>query len=106
MGENSNVFFFVLAALGIFLLAKKISYKKNSNNDEVLKILKSLDSKNSKEYAYNFTKIGRTLELSEREKRIFGEIVDDLKVYKYCQYPNALDQKTIAKIEVFLGVFE
>lgn len=106
MGENSNVFFFVLAALAIFVLAKKFSYKKNSKNDEILSELKALDAKNSKKYAYYFTLLGRNLELNEREKRLFEEIVEDMKIYKYRQNPKNLDSKTVAKIEVFFGAFE
>ena len=81
----------------------KFLFRNKSKQKIIISKLKSLDYKSGKTFAYNFTALARELELTEREKRLFDDIFDDLKQYKYRSNSSALTNSSIAKIEVFLG---
>ncbi|QOG12047.1 hypothetical protein [Arcobacter sp. FWKO B] len=88
----------------LLLLILKLS-KKDKKSD-IITQLKSLDFKDGKTSAYAFTKLGRKLELGEREQRLFDEAFEMLKEYKYKPQSKPIDTLTIAKIEIFIQSVE
>lgn len=93
--------FIVALVLAIKFLSPKYSQKSN-----IIKELKKLDFNDGKTSAYQFTALARQLELNEREQRLFDDIYDMLKDYKYRPQTQKLDSKVIAKIEIFIGSVE
>jgi hypothetical protein len=92
--------------LGILNSIKKFFLPKQSKQKVIIKELKNLDYENGKEFAYRFTILARELELTDREKRLFDDIFDDLRQYKYKQKSTNLNNSSIVKIEVFLGALD
>ena len=92
--------------MGILAAIKKFFVPKQSKQKTIIKELKTLDYTNGKDFAYRFTVLARELELTEREKRLFDDVFDDLKQYKYKPNSATLNNATIAKIEVFMGALD
>ena len=88
--DYSIYFYYGLIILGfsLFLVSLYFVYnyfksKKHSLEKEYLSILKNIDLSNQKNSAYTISKYGRLLAKDERQKRLFEELHNSLKEFKY-----------------------
>lgn len=72
-----------LVLLLLFLIYKIIKNRKKDFRKEYYKTLEEIDFKDSKQCAYTITKYTRLLAVSQREKKLAEELIDELEQYKY-----------------------
>lgn len=96
---------FIILMVASILLVRllKPTYSKRAS---IIKELKKLDFNDGKNSAYKFTSLARELELSDREQRLFEDIFDMLKEYKYKPSSSKIDRATKTKIEIFIQSVE
>jgi hypothetical protein len=105
-------FYIFLGIVGAILLMLSFAifyfyrfFKKEENSREInIKILQTLDLKKSKESAYLITKIGREIAKSDRELRIYFELISLLEKYKYRKEVSSFSDEVIHKFNIFLEV--
>lgn len=99
------IFAFVVLIVSLLLISRFFT-PKYSQRVSIIKELKQLDFNDGKASAYKFTALARELELSDREKRLFEDIFEMLKEYKYRPTTKKLDRNVIARIEIFIQSVE
>ena len=85
----------------IFLIYRYFHNKNKNEKKKYYKILKELDLKDAKKSAYIITKYSRLLASNEREKRLMGELIDELEIYKYKKDVNTLSDD----VKIIFGRF-
>lgn len=107
--DNSIFVFSFLIFLGIILLLVIIFFiikffknRKKSDRKKYYEILENINFENSKESAYTITKYSRLLALSEREKKLSEELIEDLRKYKYKKNVKQIDDMIKAKFLTFM----
>ncbi len=73
----------ILFCIIIFLLFKYFKYRKKDKRKHYYKILKELDLNDSKNSAYIITKYARLLAISQRDKKLSSELIEELESFKY-----------------------
>jgi len=73
----------ILFCIIVFLLFKYFKYRKKDKRKHYYKILKELDLNNSKNSAYIITKYARLLAISQRDKKLSSELIEELESFKY-----------------------
>jgi len=73
----------ILFCIIIFLLFKYFKYRKKNKRKHYYKILKELDLNDSKNSAYIITKYARLLAISQRDKKLSSELIEELESFKY-----------------------
>jgi len=99
------LFGFVILIVSLLLISRFFT-PKYSKKASIIKELKQLDFNDGKTTAYKFTALSRELELSDREQRLFDDIFEMLKEYKYRPSTKKLDRNVIARIEIFIQSVE
>lgn len=94
--------FAIAVLLYLVILSLRYFKKKNNPRKEYFLILKNTDLKNPKQTAYTFSQYGRYLIKSEREKKLYEELYEDLEQYKYQKNTPKLNTHTLQKIEIFM----
>ena len=97
------VFLFIIILIAImFFIIKKFQNRKKSPRKEYYEILQNIDFEDSKNCAYTITKYSRLLALSEREKKLSEELIEDLRKYKYKKNVKQVDEMIKAKFLTFM----
>jgi hypothetical protein len=91
------IFLVALFIVLIFFLLKK---RKNPKREIYLK-LKNINFNNSKEAAYQFTKLARVF-VNDENKEIYKEILNSLEKYKYKKNVPPMSEEDIKKIQNFI----
>jgi hypothetical protein len=107
-------FFIFLGILGasilliIFAFIFFFGYFRKSENEreKSIEILHNLDLSKTKESAYLLTHHGRIIATSDRELRIYFELIPLLESYKYKKSVEPFADEVIQKFKVFLEVVE
>ncbi len=73
----------ILFCIIVFLLFKYFKYRKKDKRKQYYKILKEIDLDDSKNSAYLITKYTRLLAISERDKKLSTELIEELESFKY-----------------------
>ncbi len=73
----------ILFCIIVFLLFKYFKYRKKDKRKHYYKILKKLDLNDSKNSAYIITKYARLLAISQRDKKLSSELIEELESFKY-----------------------
>lgn len=73
----------ILFCIVVFLIYKYFKYRKKDKRKFYYKTLKDLDLNDSKHSAYVITKYARLLAISEREKKLSTELIEELENFKY-----------------------
>ncbi len=73
----------ILFCIIVFLLFKYFKYRKKDKRKHYYKILKELDLNDSKNSAYIITKYARLLAISQRDKKLSSELIEELESFKY-----------------------
>ncbi|MRI59213.1 MAG: hypothetical protein C6H99_06895 [Epsilonproteobacteria bacterium] len=94
----------LLASLAVYLLIKLMTKKGKNRRQEILEHLRSMDLKQSKNVAYEFTKWGRYLVRDESQAKMYEDIVRKLTRYKYKKEAPPLDEELKREIKLFLRV--
>ncbi len=81
-----------LVLLLLFLIYKIIKNRKKDFRKEYFKILEEIDFQDSKQCAYTITKYARLLAVSQREKKLAEELIDELEQYKYKKDVKEIDE--------------
>lgn len=81
-----------LVLLVLFLIYKIIKNRKKDFRKEYYKILEEIDFQDSKQCAYTITKYTRLLAVSQREKKLAEELIDELEQYKYKKDVKEIDE--------------
>ena len=81
-----------LVLLVLFLIYKIIKNRKKDFRKEYFKILEEIDFQDSKQCAYTITKYTRLLAVSQREKKLAEELIDELEQYKYKKDVKEIDE--------------
>jgi len=81
-----------LVLLVLFLIYKIIKNRKKDFRKEYFKILEEIDFQDSKQCAYTITKYARLLAVSQREKKLAEELIDELEQYKYKKDVKEIDE--------------
>ena len=81
-----------LVLLLLFLIYKIIKNRKKDFRKEYYKILEEVDFQDSKQCAYTITKYTRLLAVSQREKKLAEELIDELEQYKYKKDVKEIDE--------------
>lgn len=100
--------FLVLLSL-ILIIVFIIRFIKNKKKDirkEYYKILENIDFTNSKETAYKITKYSRLLALTDREKKLSHELIEELEEFKYKKNVNDISIEIKAKFSTFMDVID
>lgn len=107
--DYSIYLFIGIVIITIFLLLSLIyliyKYFKNRNLNErakYIQMMKSLDRSLTKEFAYKITQYGREVIQSDRDKKLFEELVLDLEKYKYKKEVKNFTKSTQLKIDIFM----
>lgn len=81
-----------LVLLVLFLIYKIIKNRKKDFRKEYYKILEEIDFQDSKQCAYTITKYTRLLAVSQREKKLAEELIEELEQYKYKKDVKEIDE--------------
>ncbi|WP_258238308.1 hypothetical protein [Arcobacter sp. CECT 8983] len=81
-----------LVFLLLFLIYKIIRNRKKDFRKDYYKILEEIDFEDSKKTAYTITKYSRLLAVSQREKKLAEELIDELEKYKYKKDVKQIDE--------------
>ncbi|WP_424689400.1 hypothetical protein [Halarcobacter ebronensis] len=81
-----------LVLLVLFLIYKIIKNRKKDFRKEYYKILEEMDFQDSKQCAYTITKYTRLLAVSQREKKLAEELIEELEQYKYKKDVKEIDE--------------
>lgn len=107
--DYSIYLFIAIVIITIFLFLSLIyliyKYFKNRNLNErakYIQMIKSLDRSLTKEFAYKITQYGREVIQSDRDKKLFEELVLDLEKYKYKKEVKNFTKSTQLKIDIFM----
>ncbi len=96
----------IIGGLGVMLYRHFSTKKGDITKKEVRKRLEEVDLENSKKAAYLITKYARYLAEDERSRKIFMQLEEKLKKYKYVKNPPPLEDEAIHYYELFLEVID
>jgi ribosomal protein S10 len=96
----------ILILLTIFLLIKYFKNRKISDRKSYYNILKNIDFSDSKNTAYTITKYSRLVALSDREKKLANELIEELEIFKYKKSVDNINSKTKAKFSTFMDALD
>jgi len=90
-----------------WITSKIISLRSDKKHKSYIKALKEIDlTKDVKDGAYKATYYGRLVAKSNRQKEIYGQLVDMLEQYKYKKVVNSVDKETINQFRLFMEVID
>lgn len=96
----------VMAILVIGLIAYLIYHflihKRNSERQQYYTLLKNIDLNDSKKSAYVITQCGWKLIQTDREKKFFFALIEELEAYKYKKEVPPFSKETLMKLETFM----
>jgi len=113
--EYSLYYFLALCLFGILLLLglayvfyKKMKAKKRFNiRQEHRKLLKNLDTKDTKNAAYSITLYGFTFkDDSPRHSEMYKNLSQRLEAYKYKKNVECFDEEVLGYIELYKGMVD
>lgn len=99
--------FLIILAIAIFLgiiyLIYKVIKNRTPNRKKIyLKKLKDINLANSKPASYEITKYGKEVLSSQRDKKLYEELVHELENFKYKKEVDNFDNDIIQKYKLFL----
>lgn len=86
----------------IYLIFNFLKNKKADQKKQWHKILDELDFSNTKHAAYQITKYGRLLAVTDREIKLIEEIIHDLEENKYKKEVKPIKKSVISKFHTFM----
>lgn len=111
--DNSIFIYFALILLGfivvlviVIFIIKYFKNKKGSKRKIYFNILKDIEFKEPKKDAYTITKYLRLLVNEDREKRLAGELINDLEEYKYKKDVSSIDTNIKNKLTTLLDILD
>ena len=113
--DNSIYIYYGLLSLAIivgllilfWIISKIITLRSDKKYKSYIKALKEIDlKKDVKDGAYKATYYGRLVAKSNRQKEIYGQLVDMLERYKYKKVVDSVDKETINQFKLFMEVID
>lgn len=92
----------IIAALLYKLIFTIVQRKKDNLRKEVLQKLKDIEFDDAKDAAYKITKYARFLATDERRKKMFDQLEQKLKKYKFAKDVPEFDDNSISHYNLFL----
>ena len=96
----------ILLLIVIIYIIKYFKNKKVNLRKEYFNTLKNISFDNPKEDAYTTTKYLRLLAISDREKNLSNEIIEDLEKYKYKKNVKEIENSIKIKLSTFMDIVD
>lgn len=91
----------VIALIG-YLIYYFLIHKRSSERQHYYALLKNIDLNDSKKSAYVITQCGWKLIQTDREKKFFLALIEELEAYKYKKEVPPFSKTTLMKLETFM----
>ena len=96
----------ILLLISIIYIIKYFKNKKVNLRKEYFNTLKNISFDKPKEDAYKATKYLRFLALSQREKNLATQLIEDLEKYKYKKDIEKIDSTIKSKLSTFMDIVD
>ncbi len=90
----------------LFFIRKALKKRKKSAKLEAIRQLKTLQILESKDFAYEVTRLGEIALAGSSERQIFDALIDALEKYKYVKSAPPLKEEDVQKFHHFLELLD